>query len=226
MNRVPPLLMTLLRRWSIVGWGPFVRGLVYLGFISYIPFALWQLSATLRNEQPPATTQTSPALSVLQPARGLIASNSHMFGIEAPAADTAAAPVSAMTDIRVIGLISNGDGSAIAILEANGEQKVYSVGDQLPDGATLAAIEPDRVTVEQAGSRYSIMLDMPLADANARFATLDLGAGSLNDRDDAQPGKPALLETRQALQNLRKDILSHPRRKLDIRPAGLSPSRP
>jgi general secretion pathway protein C len=63
---------------------------------------------------------------------------------------------------------ATGRGSAI-IAMGDGQQQVYSVGDTVGDGVTLAAIAADHVVLDRGGTREALWLDTGGTEAVQRF---------------------------------------------------------
>jgi general secretion pathway protein C len=63
---------------------------------------------------------------------------------------------------------ATGRGSAI-IATGDGQQQVFSVGDAVGDGVTLAAIAADHVVLDRGGTREALWLDTGGADSVQRF---------------------------------------------------------
>lgn len=63
---------------------------------------------------------------------------------------------------------ATGRGSAI-IASGDGQQMVYSVGDSVGDGVTLAAIAADHVVIDRGGTREALWLDSAGGDPVQRF---------------------------------------------------------
>lgn len=130
---------------------------------------VWALVPTPEGavwQPPPVTTQPQVA------ARGGIdltaISNAHLFGqYTAPAApalaDLAAAPDTQLA-LTLLGILSNGrddkdKGSRALIAAQGGEEKPYSVGDDVSRGVELTAIFPDRVILSRNGRLETLRLD-------------------------------------------------------------------
>lgn len=141
----------------------------------------------------------------------------HLFGLVPAAVSTA--PVMAAAGIRVIGILASDDAKqSWAILDVAGNQKMYQAGTELPDGEKLLAVNPDRVVLSGRGDPYSVMWDMPLANANAMFPTLDVsGTGDSDSSPAPMTGPIPHTTTQEALNALRTQLLSRPRLAL---PAG------
>ncbi len=91
-----------------------------------------------------------------------------------------------------------------ALIVANGDEQPYAIGGQVPGGAVIRAIYPDRVLLERDGRVEALRL--PKADDN--------GVGV------ASPGMP--MQRQQAapqpqnLGQLRQEIMNNPQRLMDV----------
>jgi len=180
----------------------------------------WHLVASVRAPGAAAVQQTD-AFTPPPPPRpsqeiAMQVAGDHLFGFAPPSA-TAVAPVRA-SQVHVLGIISTGDAaSSWAILDINGNEHSYAAGSTLPDGETLVAVQPDRVTLDQGGNRYSVLWDMQQADMNAHFAIADINAMAAGNFAGTQGNKQALpppiasTSHEQQLQALRQQFLSKPR---------------
>jgi len=97
------------------------------------------------------------------------------FFRQAPGGPAAAQPtVVTSLDIRLYGITANratGGGSAI-IGPANGEQRVYLVGEEIVPGVTLTAVGFDFITVSRNGQEEQLYLDQtPVAPGGAAPVT-------------------------------------------------------
>lgn len=93
----------------------------------------------------------------------------------------AAAPA-ARTELQLRGLMSGGDEAFAIIADARGRERVYRVGDELPDGARLVAIEALQVLLERDGRREALALERELS---ARRSAAD------SSRSDARSSREA-----------------------------------
>ena len=111
-----------------------------------------------------------------------IAAN-HMFGVASeedaapPPADT---PDDNLSDTRLTNLVLKGtiasaieEFSVAVIADGNAEQKVYIIGDSVTSGASLHAVYPDRVVLNENGALTNLRLpsEFPTASAPVRRAT-------------------------------------------------------
>lgn len=81
-----------------------------------------------------------------------------LFG-ETRAAPVVVAPVRASrSDLRLRGLMSGGKDAFAIIADEQGRERIYRVGDELPDGSRLERIEPLRVLLGRNGDREALEL--------------------------------------------------------------------
>ncbi len=66
---------------------------------------------------------------------------------------------------------SNTEESWAIISSSDSEQAMYQVGDEIPGGATLLAVEPFRVILERNGRHESLSLPRPSMDEEQQAAT-------------------------------------------------------
>lgn len=135
--------------------------------------AVWVLALALGVQAALIVTRlagaSAPAISAAQPQAPAVAraidtaviANAHLFGAPpvAPVANAANAP---RTTIPLVlsGTLAEPDPKAgLAILGPNANSVlVYAVGDNVPGGARLHAVYPDRVLLERNGALESLML--------------------------------------------------------------------
>lgn len=204
------------KAWSWVAQGILI---VILGLLA------WRMTMASRSSSlhmPVAQASDARAFAPYRPqVSGEQLAGRHLFGA-VPVAATSA-PVMAASAVHVIGIVSTNQATnSWAILDVNGNQQSYSVGNTLPDGETVVAVNPDRVTLDRNGDRYSVMLDMHLADTNARFDTFNVGTPNVGGFDSMEsvatrPFTPPP-STEQSLQALRQQLIA--RRGLMQPPAG------
>ncbi len=119
----------------------------------------WKIM-TAPPPQPPALA--APAMTDL----AVLANSDPFF----PASANTTAPVTTLA-LSLHGVradAATGRGSAF-IAAADGEQKVYTVGDKLAEGVKLMAIASDHVIIERNGIRESLWLDAGDAVSVQRF---------------------------------------------------------
>jgi general secretion pathway protein C len=65
----------------------------------------------------------------------------------------------ARSSLRLLGVMSGGSQSFAIIADSQGRESVYRLGDELPDGATLESVEPQRVIIARDGRSEALELD-------------------------------------------------------------------
>ena len=124
----------------------------------------WRAVANALAPLPAAPGFAPPALAD----RALLARADPFFPAAAGSADNL--PVTALP-FSLHGVRADsatGRGSAI-IATGDGQQQVYSVGDTVGDGVTLAAIAADHVVLDRGGTREALWLDTGGAETVQRF---------------------------------------------------------
>lgn len=108
---------------------------------------------------PDVETAPVPPVPRIQPAAaGREGFRWDLFG-EARSAPAVVAPVQASrSDFRLRGLMSGGESAFAIIADDQGRERVYRVGDDLPDGSRLDEIEPLRVLLGRNGEREALEL--------------------------------------------------------------------
>jgi general secretion pathway protein C len=69
----------------------------------------------------------------------------------------------AQTDLQLRGLMSGGEQAFAIVADARGNEAVYHVGDELPDGSVLRAIEPLQILLERDGRQSALRLEREFA---------------------------------------------------------------
>jgi general secretion pathway protein C len=131
----------------------------------------WRAVTFATAPLPPTPAFAPPALAD----RGLLSRVDPFF----PALNQAAAelPVTALP-FSLHGVRADsatGRGSAI-LATGDGQQKVYAVGDTIADGVTLAAIAPDHVVLDRAGTREALWIDSGSEASVQRFDPMQQSA--------------------------------------------------
>ncbi|MEX0735295.1 MAG: type II secretion system protein GspC [Steroidobacteraceae bacterium] len=100
------------------------------------------------------------AASAAEPAVDMAAIvNAHLFGVAASSGDPSMAPATA-ANLTLAGTLAGlQPEQGWAIIGASGQAaRVYATGAQVPGGAKLFAVYPDRVILDRGGTRESLML--------------------------------------------------------------------
>ncbi len=90
---------------------------------------------------------------------------------------------------------ATGRGSAI-IAAGDGQQSVFSVGEEVGQGVTLVAIAVDHVVLDRGGTRETLWLDSAGAAAVGTFTPPDMRADTL---DQLLPGQSSALQLPRGL---------------------------
>lgn len=106
--------------------------------------------------------------------------NWHLFGKEDPEAKAKPVPnkiIEAPTTPLALTLQgtflgkSKTEGSFAIISSSDDEQAMYQIGDEIPGGATLYAVEPFRVILERNGRHESLALPRPSMEGGSQAST-------------------------------------------------------
>ena len=100
--------------------------------------------------------------------RALLARLDPFFPVRADPAGTLPVTALPLSLHGVRAVSATGRGSAI-IASGDGEQKLFSVGETLADGVTLAAIAADHVVIERGGTREALWLDTAGGETVQRY---------------------------------------------------------
>jgi general secretion pathway protein C len=193
----------LLRRWAI----PLQHAapsIVSLLLIMMLAWLLAELTWALVPQKQSNSTgvMTAPVTGGRQVDAVEIA-NRHLFGMATPST-TQNAPDTTLA-LTLHGIVSGrGVADSRALILANGDEEPYSVGAQLPGGAVIRAIYPDRVMLERDGRVEALRL--PKSDSG--------GGNTMTSTGPSPPmGMPPPMP--QNLGQLRQAIANNPERLMD-----------
>jgi len=158
---------------------PWVSLLLVIAIAWQIARMIWMLvpgSATGDAIQPPMNLPTTTSMSGSNTDVQAIASN-HMFG-EADAAGETIAPLAVeddnLSDTGLTNLVLKGtiasdmpEFSVAVIADNNADQKVYAIGDSIASNATLHAVYPERVVLNENGALTNLKLPTEFPAARA-----------------------------------------------------------
>ncbi len=143
-------------------------------------------------------------------------SNARLFGqFTAPVApalaDLAAAPDTQL-NLTLLGILSNGrndkDSRSRALISAQGgEEKPYSVGDDVARGVQLTAIFPDRVILNRNGKLETLRLDKDNTDSLPGASVIQLQEAPAADAGDGSAA--------ESLAQIRSELLNDPSKVAD-----------
>ena len=206
-----PDMEATLRRWAaaLQHAAPSLAATLLVLFIAWL---LAQLTWALLPQPKSANTAFSPApLAVAHaPVAGQIADR-HLFG-------NAAAPVGSLNNapdttlaLTLHGIVAGRNAQdSRALIVANGDEEPYAVGANLPGGAVIRAIYPDRVMLERGGRMEALRL--PKTDTSSgpdTSAAMAMSAPAETPPDTSIP-QP------QNLGELRQQITQNPQRLMDV----------
>lgn len=201
----PLLASKLLDWWDSSGERLLSRGAVFLLCLA-AAFLCWSLiprasAGGSRSEAVAPPPQTSRL-------RATVASppSAHLFGAAAAIQDI---PAASAADVHIDGIVYTGDAGSLALIAVGGvaDAKAYGIGQRLPDGEAVAAIESAAVVLRQGSISRRLELDTQYADADAHFITLGADGVAAGAWADAYTqGNAAENRTRSAARAVRAGI--------------------
>ncbi len=157
----------------------------------------------------PVTQAPATAAAARRVDAGRVA-NQHLFGQYAPQTVSSDAPDTTLA-LTLHGIVAGKRAQdSRALIVVNGDEEPYAVGAQLPGGALIQAIYPDRVMLERDGRVEAL-----------RLPKADLGQGATNASrfSSATPvglGPPPPSGLPANLGQLRQQIVNNPQRLMDV----------
>jgi general secretion pathway protein C len=143
---------------GIAGMAPSLVSLVFVVLLAaQLASLLWRAlgsAGTGDDEAAPADVPTpAPAVDVA----AIV--NAHLFGVAPSTGDPSMAPATS-ANLALAGTLAGAEPEeGWAIIGANGQAaRVYATGESLPGGAKLFAVYTDRVILDRAGARESLLL--------------------------------------------------------------------
>ena len=135
--------------------------------------------------------------------------NMHLFGIAEVSAPANAPATTLNLILRGIVAAARNSKQSLAIISSNGTEEMYMVGAQLPGGAQIQSIYPDRVLLSVNGRIQSLQLPK------------STGNGVIGENTVAPIAAPNAiyggnLPAMRNLNQLRKDLIRHPEHLLDV----------
>ncbi len=139
--------------------------------------------------------------------RGERIAQQHLFGQAAPLDQADEVPVDApetRLNLTLRGVFHSRTPERALVIISRGNQgeDFYRVGDELPGGATLTAVHPDRVILRREGRHETLSLPQDRLDDSGRASTAQ--ARSEPERDPAQP------DGEEDIQQLRQRLMESP----------------
>jgi general secretion pathway protein C len=209
-----PDMEATLRRWAsaLQHAAPSVATVVLVLFIAWL---LAQLTWAVLPQPKSAAVAAAPApvITAHQPVAGKVAEQ-HLFGNAAqPVGNTGNAPDTTLA-LTLHGIVAGRSAQdSRALIVANGDEEPYAVGANLPGGAVIRAIYPDRVMLERGGRMEALRL--PKTDTSSGPNTgAPLAMGQSGPAADTAPDTSSPLP--QNLGELRQQITQNPQRLMDV----------
>ena len=133
--------------------------------------------ATIVVAPPPRVVPTLPAARIVPPAQvGLLGSFDPFFRLSPATGPTVITPL----DLQLFGIRqdhASGRGSAI-IANPDGQQRSFTVGEEIVPGAKLAGVEIDHVTISRNGTLEQLYMGDDSAPPDAAAAQREAGSES------------------------------------------------
>ncbi|MFW6339889.1 MAG: type II secretion system protein N, partial [Wenzhouxiangella sp.] len=111
-----------------------------------------------------------------------------LFGEAARARPLPTVVPAARTELQLRGLMSGGERAFAIIADGAGNEQVYRIGDELPDGSRLATIRPLEVLIERDGSQEALVFERELSRPSARPTPASGGSDGNRSGIDSMPG--------------------------------------
>ncbi|MEE4640079.1 MAG: type II secretion system protein N [Wenzhouxiangella sp.] len=147
----------------VVQWSGKLAILVSLALALVLAWLLVQL-LWLALVGPQVESAPVPAVPQIQPAAaGREGFRWDLFGESVSARPVTVAVPAARTELQLRGLMSGGDQAFAIIADARGHEQVFQIGDELPDGSRLSAIEPLQILLERDGRREALAIERELS---------------------------------------------------------------
>lgn len=193
-----------LRRWThfLQNAGPNLASFLLILLLAWL---LAEFTWTLiPRKATAASTSAAPAVAVHQQVDATRVADRHLFGTASAQGNGNNAPDTTL-NLTLHGIVAGKRASdSRALVVANGDEEPYGVGAQLPGGAVIRAIYPDRVLLERDG----------------RLEALRLPKDDTSNAGNAQPSmnmRPQAMAPRaQNLGQLRQEIANNPQRLMDV----------
>ena len=195
-----------LRRWThlLQSAGPNVASVLLILLLAWL---LAQLTWSLIPRKTSQAAVASAPASVVHPAveAGQVADR-HLFGTASTQGNAGNAPDTTL-NLTLHGIVAGKHASdSRALIVANGDEEPYAIGAQLPGGAVIRSIYPDRVLLARDGRLEALRL--PRDDSSGGSGGIGQPAMGLQPR--------AMMPGPQSLGQLRQEITNNPQRLMDV----------
>ncbi len=136
--------------------------------------------------------------------------NMHLFGTAEVNIPTNAPATTLNLILKGIVAATRDSKESLAIIASNGTEEMYTVGAQLPGGAQIQSILPERVLLSVNGRIQSLQL--PKAAGGGESTDMSLVAPMATPGVVYGSNLPAM----RNLNQLRKDLIQHPEHLMDV----------
>lgn len=192
----------ILRRWA----APLQHAAPSFASLLLVLLLAWLLAdltwALLPQHASTSSAYMPPPARARQVDAGRIAER-HLFGTPAASPGPQNAPDTTLA-LTLHGIVAGrGPQDSRALIVANGDEEPYAVGAQLPGGAVIRSIYPDRVMLERGGRVEALRL--PKGDSG----------GGMNTGPTASEMPSPMNAVPQNLGQLRQAIANNPERLMD-----------
>ena len=206
-----PIVASVLHRLS-ASWPRLLPSVVSVVLVIGIAWVLAQLTWALMPAPKSVAVAYTPPPAAAHPVDAGRVADRHLFGVAAPAGSAQNAPETTLA-LTLRGIVAGRHpDESRALIVANGDEEPYAVGAQVPGGAVIREIFPDRVMLERNGRVEALRLPKPGTDSGEGVTMDDTGAQLFN------PGMPAptMNPVPQNLGELRQQIMNNPQRLMDV----------
>ncbi len=121
----------------------------------------WSMVATVRQFWALPAIPVAPAVKVAPVQAAVDLAQYHIFGNFASSLQNLPETTLQLTLQGTEMNVSSPQNSWAVIASPNGDAKIYTVGDRVPGGATIKAIQRDRIIMDNAGRLESLLLPVP-----------------------------------------------------------------
>lgn len=195
-----------LRRWTHVlqSAGPNLASFLLILLLAWLLAEFtWSL---IPRKTTAGSVVTAPVSATPQQVDAPHVADRHLFGTAGAQGNASNAPDTTL-NLILHGIVAGKRASdSRALVVANGDEEPYAIGAQVPGGAVIRSIYPDRVLLERDGRLEALRL--PKDDTG--------GAGGLSTQPDMGMRPQAMAPPPESLSQLRQEIASNPQRLMDV----------
>ena len=194
-----------LRRWThlLQNAGPNLASLLLILLLAWL---LAELTWSLLPRKPAPTAVASTSAPAMRPqVDAARVADRHLFGTASAQGNASNAPDTTL-NLTLHGIVAGKRAAdSRALIVANGDEEPYAVGAQVPGGAVIRSIYPDRVLLARDGRLEALRLPKD-----------DTGNAGSNVQPSMGMQPRAMLPPAQDLGQLRQEIVNNPQRLMDV----------